>query len=124
MSEIDKLYKNAGIEPDINYICDIEPPCEECLLYGCEEGSRSYDRIEGYPEFTAEKQIELIKWLSDTDYYIHNIYKTIDTKEYCIENDFYDIQTNKFEETLARLVNKLWQSLSEEEKQQVKGILE
>ena len=53
-----------------------------------------------YPPFTAEKQLELIKWLSDTDYYIHTLYKTIDTKEYCIENDFYNVQANDFEEAL------------------------
>ena len=31
---------------------------------------------------------------------------------------------NEFDEAIAGLINKLWQSLTEEEKQQVKGILE
>lgn len=31
---------------------------------------------------------------------------------------------NNFEESLAGLINSLWQDLTEEEKQQVKGILE
>jgi len=54
-----------------------------------------------YPPFTAEKQIGLIKWL-------------VCTPEEAIT----------FEETLSKQVNDLWQSLTEEEKQQVKGILE
>ena len=32
MSEITKLYENAGIEPDINYVCDKEP-CEKNFKY-------------------------------------------------------------------------------------------
>lgn len=108
MSEIEKLMQNAGIEPIPLF----------STRYGYEEGNYYM------PPFTAEKQLELIKWLGDTDYYIHNIYKTIDTREYCIENDFYDIQTDKFEKTLARLINKLWIDLTEEEKAEIKRILE
>ena len=39
MNEIEKLYENAGVEPIYPYT--------KC-----------------YPDFTAEKQLELIKWLS------------------------------------------------------------
>ena len=118
MSEITKLYENAGVLKECLSPCYINETWRK--THDCP----NCDNRENYPPFTAEKQIELIKWLSDTDYYIYNIYKTIDTKEYCIENCYYDIQTNKFEETLARLINKLWADMSEEEKQQVKGILE
>lgn len=118
MSEIEKLYENARV------LKECLSPCYINKTWRKTHDCPNCDNREYYPPFTAEKQIELIKWLSDTDYYIHNIYKTIDTKEYCIENDFYDIQTNKFEEALARLINKHWQDLTEEEKQQVKGILE
>jgi hypothetical protein len=105
MSEVEKMYRNAGIKP----LCQI--PDGYCGMKNV------------YEDFTAEKQLELIKWLGDTDYYIHSIYKTIDTKEYCIENDFYDIQTNKFEEALARLINKLWRDLTKAERKQIKEIL-
>lgn len=111
MNEVTKLYENVGF---------IQKRCKDYSCIVCDK-NKDCDK---YPPFTAEKLIELIKWLSDTDYYIHNIYKTIDTKEYCIENDFYDIQTNKFEEALARLINKLWQDLTEEERKQIKEILE
>jgi hypothetical protein len=128
MSEIEKLYENCNIAPQKEGYCgwDCDCPYPDIIRNGC--GDRcpywEYEDEAKYPPFTAEKQIELIKWLSDTYYYIHNIYKTIDTKEYCIENDFYDIQTNKFEEALARLINKLWQDLTEEEKTSIKNILE
>ena len=59
--------------------------------------------------FTAEKQIELIKWL---------IAHSPDT---CLEDE---IIVCAFEDSLANIINTLWQSLSEEEKQQIKEILE
>lgn len=86
MSEIEKMYENAGIEPE--YI-----EGENLMEY-------SYGTLK-YPPFTAEKQIELIKWL-------------VCTGE----------EESTFEETLSKQVNDLWQDLTEEEKQQVKGILE
>lgn len=120
MNEIEKMYEKFGIEKE--YECNARfcyGELNACPLWckNCE------NLISFYPPFTTEKQIELIKWLSDTDYYIHNLYKTIDTKEYCIENDFYNVQANEFEEALASLINKLWHFLTEKEKQQVKGIL-
>ena len=116
MNEVTKLYENAEPNRDCNlYKHFTECPMKHTQCEDCENFV--------YPSFTAEKQLELIKWLSDTDYYIHNLYKTIDTKEYCIENDFYDIQANEFEEALANLVNKLWQDLTEEERKQIADIL-
>ena len=106
MSEITKLYENAGIEPEINYVCDKEP-CEQHSV-DCQKCSHLYDTREDYPDFTAEKQIELIKW--------------------CLDNYrgyiFDSIETEWFEEQLCAFINNIWQDLTEEEKQQVKGILE
>lgn len=107
MSEVTKLYENAGIEPKKCSECDNNMDCgfgKDC-----------------YPPFTAKKQIELIKWLMKYDE-IHGDY-----------NDGYGFSTlnysgkykKDFEESLASIINnELWQDLSEEEKQQVKGILE
>jgi hypothetical protein len=111
MSEIEKLYKLAGIEPDIDYICDIEPPCEESLLYGCEEGVRICNRVESYPEFTAEKLINLVMFLINKD-------------NFNIKKGSKDITFESFTSCIAGLINNLWQDLTEEERQQVKGILE
>ena len=81
MSEITKLYENAGIEV----------PAVRLKIFKDDNG-----KIYTQPPFTAEKQLELIKWLGAED----------------------------FENALAGLINSLWQDLTEEEKQQVKGILE
>ena len=77
-----------------------------------------------YPPFTAEKQLELIKWLADTDNYIKEICRMIDTRKYFIETICENISmANNFEEALAGLINKLWQDLTDEERKQIKEIL-
>lgn len=119
-SEVTKLYENAGIEQTQDITCgDCEfvnypeenKPCNACTQYG----------IKHYPPLTAKKQIELIKWLMKYDE-IHGDY-----------NDGYGFSTlnysgkykKDFEESLASIINnELWQDLTPEEKQQVKGILE
>ncbi|MBQ6907788.1 MAG: hypothetical protein IJQ28_05365 [Clostridia bacterium] len=116
MNEIEKLYENAGIVPD----------CEhgECGLdycpnnYGCGYAF--------YPEFTAEKQLELIKWLSIKELKIRT-----NKQPYAVyigllgDNNtcFFGCEGLYFEQTLAELVNFLWQDLTEEEKQQIRDIL-
>jgi hypothetical protein len=106
MSEITKLYENAGIKKHWN-----------STPYGGVE--------EHYPPFTAEKQIELIKWLTK------NTYRNYLMIRYNFTNYFWQIECNmtdsdrvdNFSEALASVCNSLWQDLTEEEKQQVKNIL-
>lgn len=57
MSEIEKLYENANVEK--KYDCS---DCEYLSEYICPKCS---DKQLKYPEFTAEKQLELIKWLAE-----------------------------------------------------------
>ncbi len=52
MNEIEKLYKLAGIK--VRHLLD----------------AKTNLFVDVYPEFTAEKQIELIKWLSKRCFYI------------------------------------------------------
>ena len=106
LSEIEKMMQKANVEKDWNP-----------TPYG---GIEEY-----YPLFTAEKQLKLIKWL-------------LQNKRLCIRkaehsNNFYmdtlfnrldGVDNKDFEQCLASLVNNLWQDLTEEERQQVKGILE
>ena len=96
MTEIEKMYKNAGVEPIYPYT--------KC-----------------YPEFTAEKQLELIKWLMKYDE-IHGDYGD---DEYGFSTLNYSGKYKKdFEESLASVINnELWQSLTEEERKQIKEIL-
>ena len=119
--EIDKLYENAGIKDKCGYICSAKG-------IGCNKCPNKNRK------FTAEKQIELIKWLMKEE-------KVLQIELRYIEDDFCfsrvtpcdtNINANyvsfgrarKFEEALADLINDIWQSLTEEEKEQVKGILE
>lgn len=96
MSEIEKMYENAGVEPIYPYT--------KC-----------------YPDFTAEKQLELIKFLFN-----HNVYYDVDTKGnywFHITDDCYTYYYNKFEIALANIINEMWQPLTEAEKEQIREIL-
>ena len=126
MSEITKLYENANIKPEYRYDCNLADtikPVEVFSLRSCSKGEikdyctnkqdykycKVYKVNKIYPPFTAEKQIELIKWL-------------IRNHKYFI----FVVDVSNFEETLAKFINELakdnWLTL--EEKQQVKEILE
>ena len=94
MNEITKLYKNAGI-----------------VLRKCSECDNNMDCGYGkdcYPPFTAEKQIELIKWL------------IVHSPSTCLEDE---IIVCAFEDSLANIINTIWQDLTKEEKEVVRGIL-
>lgn len=116
MSEITKLYENAGIEKEFEKPAEcVKNPyisCDGCMLYDDKKGK--CNNRKDYPQFTAEKQIELIKWLIRK-------YKTISIEHKL--NLFYinitDIYTGmvhiEFDETIAGLINNLWQDLTEEE---------
>lgn len=102
MSEVEKMYENAGVGY-LMYVVDTFPPVE-------------YPQI----EFTAEKQLEIVKFMLhkgvyyDTDgdtYWFHY------TGE--IENATY----RPFEEAIAEFINAIWQDLTEQEKQEIKRIL-
>lgn len=89
MSEIEKLMQNAGVKKEW-----------KPLPYG--------DIEEYYPEFTAEKQLSLIKWL------IANANCAF----------AFSIKPSEFTEYLARYVNNIWQGLKEQEKAEIRRILE
>ena len=109
MSEITKLYENA----ELLYCNKCRHDSEIDCIYMC-EGK--------HPPFTAEKQIELIKWLArqgliQINYSSHQCYQF---NSFRIGGDY----KSNLNEALASHCNNLWQDLTAEEKQQVKGILE
>lgn len=121
MSEVEKLYKKAKIEPEINYVCDKEP-CKKSSLKCCADigCSHLYDIREDYPDFTAEKQLELIKWLARFDLRIEYT-----NAKYFIESHRhgYSVYTACFEQALAKFINILWQDLTETERNEIRDIL-
>jgi hypothetical protein len=87
MSEIEKMYKNAGItliEENEYGACCLNP-------------------------FTPEKQLKILEF----------IFKKYKNYLMLILSNGEDIKI----EYLAKIINTIWQDLTEEEKQQVKGIL-
>ena len=119
MSEIEKLYENANADKD----------CKLYANYGaCPDKTKecTYCEYYVYPEFTAEKQLELIKWLAITRAILikqNRIFVGFETGNpkdlKCAE----DLDLN-FEETLAGLINNLWQDLTDIEKEKIERILE
>lgn len=120
-NEIEKMYKLSNLEA-INI-----------AEYGSTYISQAVE-IDSklYPPLTAEKQIELIKWLGSrrhVDIDIHNIkghtIYDISNDYDCITDEYkFMFDSNTFEDALAGLINQVWYYLTEEEKQQVKEILE
>lgn len=123
MNEITKLYENAGIPKYGKRQCK-DSEYLECQNYCfCNMDNKCDKFTFEYPPFTAEKQLEICKFLLKVEhsisyYFYENRYGFVidDKQDDCIEAE-------KFETALAMIVNNLWQDLSEEEKQQVKRIL-
>ena len=111
MNEVEKMYENAGIEP-INF-----------AKQGAIDFTNTIE-IDGkrYPDFTAEKQIELIKWLGIRDEF--NFYQNKVTKDWVFYDHEKDATHYNFELGLAIWVDYLWQDLTEEERKQIRDILE
>ena len=114
MSEVEKMYRNA----ESLYCNKCRRHSEIDCIYMCENK---------YPPFTAEKQLSLIKWLIQqnmTDYRIINYFEDSYYCFYAWEEGFKESDLFKsYEEALACLFNHLWQDLTEEERKQIKEIL-
>lgn len=119
MSEVEKMYKNAGVEKiNTQYANNI-----------------SYHLV-GYPLFTAEKQLELIKWLASKEYgyYSYGFLMNISDGTTwlrvgisCGEDLIYDTYSSDgdtLEEAIAKILRFMWNKLTEEERKQIKEILE
>ena len=113
MNEIEKMYKLANLKA-INI---------------AEYGSTYIPQvveIDGklYPPFTAEKQIEITKFLI-SKYARFKKFRSYEQKDlYMVyyECRYYPKQYLPFGEALAESINYLWQDLTEEEKRQITDI--
>lgn len=114
MTEIEKMYENAGIEKEFEKPAEcLKNPyitCDGCMLYDDKKGK--CNNRKDYPPFTAEKQLRLIEWFISYSWWLN--LKSLDKKL-----DF----SLDFDEKLAKLVNRLWESFSYQEKEEIRGIL-
>lgn len=138
MDEVEKLYKLARVQKNFVYYkclkgtttsfldCPIDSSekdkeCQYCWYNKMEE-------IYKYPPFTAEKQIELIKWLSklkDFEFesvFLRGIY-IVGFRE-CMSNNKYLAENKKFELAIAELICDIWKDLTPEEHAEIRRILE
>ena len=111
MNEVEKMYRNAHVYPRV--YGDITKETFENKVFNmadmCNEA------------FTAEKQLLLIQWLAET----RPIHINLSFDKWTIEGMVrYGIKYDTFKDALSGYINQIWQGLTEEEKQQVKGILE
>ena len=134
MNEVEKMYKNCNIKPKQKGYCDWDSNCpyphhkcnDECPYWKYEDEVK-------YPPFTAEKQIELIKFLGSISY-VEVVEIRFFENDWCIsivypdETKCFDyVETGRckvFELALAELLVELWQNLTEAEQNEIKRILE
>ena len=105
MSEIKKMYENVNITPKKCLECDNNMDCgfgKDC-----------------YPPFTAEKQLEITKFLLKKAVY----YDVKDDKYWFYYEECESAGYKPFDEAIAHFINKLWQDLTEDEHRQIKEIL-
>ena len=120
MSEVEKMYENAGVnkETECNEpsdVCSENGECDICFY------ANNY-----YPPFTAEKQLELLHLIITRIADIDRIYIECDNSTdkicfYSIGNEGDDCDT--IEDALASYINDIWQDLTEQERKQIAEIL-
>ena len=137
MSEVEKMYKNAGIEPERQDCCKIadkywtsntESGFEYLMQKECpynqectDECEYAYDKIV-YPPFTAEKQISILQFCLKWGQ-VH-ILNGLDD-EYRIENSCYRRGYQPtIADAIANYINEKWEKLTPDECKQIKEILE
>ena len=106
MTEIEKMFENAGIElvADVKFL------------------TKDVNYNVGYPSFTAEKQLELIKFLLDK-YCDIRIRKNLEGAYYITSFNDISCFSEDFEETLASFTNTHLQDLTDQEKEEIRRIL-
>lgn len=105
MTEISKMFKNAGINATAR-TKEVRHNLFACGLF--------------YPDFTAEKQLLLIQLLAKT----RIIHISFLSNEWSIEGmGGYGIKDDTFENALSGYINQIWQYLTDQEKEEIRRIL-
>ena len=138
MKKIDKMFKNAGIKKQycgwldmgdldcqMQYVrCNSITEWKNAVL-SSRFGESEEVPEQKYPPFTAEKQIELIKWLCQKTYRNYLLVRYDFVNYYwLIECNMTDSnRVDNFSEALASVCNNLWQDLTDQEKEEIRNIL-
>ena len=98
-NEISKMFENAGF------------PKKQCKDYSCIVCEQN-NSCEKHPPFTAYKQLKIIEWFISNPWWLN--LKSLDkTLDFSLD----------FDEKLAKLVNRLWESFDDQEKEEIRNIL-
>ena len=136
-NNVEKLYELAGVKLEYRYsikgrVATIDNCNKEFIINFFQKPTSNFrvTKANKVMNFTTEKQLELIKWLVNKNEDLR-LNKLLGSKHYRMglcaltENVRYKyIGLGEFNEALAGLVINLWQDLTDEQKQEVKGILE
>lgn len=123
MSEIEKMYENANIKAKEYCDRDSDACMTCCPEWENRQDCWKYKSV--IPPFTAEKQIEIIKFLI-SKHARFDMFKNYEQKDlYMVHYEcrYFPKQYLPFGEALAESINYLWQSLTEKEKRQITDIL-
>lgn len=130
MNEIIKLYENARVAKIGTRKCTTTEYLD-CQNYCFISEDNKCDKFSyQYPPFTEERQIKLIKWLAHkaNNGLLINIHITNGGTSMVFDNLGHESTLVSsfisFEECIAKSVNYLWLSLTEEERKQIRNILE
>lgn len=121
-NEIEKLYENARVNKFGKRSCTT---CEylDCQNY-CfiSENNKCTKFNYEYPPFTAEKQLNIVKFLLNKSVY----YDTYGDREYWfhLSDEIENSKYSEFDEAIAECINKMWNDLRDYEKMQIKDILQ
>lgn len=122
-----RMYKLLGIEAkpigctnedtyNSEYYCnDCEGDCIDCTWY---------DEDEVYTPFTAEKQLELIKWLAKNLTFGVLVHSYDSKCRLNILKRHLSTSHTDFSQALAGLVCELWKDLTDKQREEIKRILE
>ena len=124
MGEIEKLYRNLGIDQ-----------VRACTANDCLDMSKCSDcyfsKVSELSPLTAEQQLSLIKWLARNKSGVMIAFLTLESGEYNVSTGYYhcvkhiaNYKSNKdLGITIVTFINDLWEDLTIEEKEEIKEIL-
>lgn len=107
MSEVEKMYEKVGVKKLL--YCDICKAQEHALRLCAETKCEPF-----YPPFTAGKQLKILC-------FIVNKKHSVTFHDQVLNGD--KLTLEKIQENLAWAINRIWKDITEEEKEQIRSIL-